>query len=396
MNTFFLEKTSPSPTLPFCMKTWRQVHESYYSQISSISLGEIFVNFWKFQPSLCKSTKFVFRILWTCPDRQTCLGWNCNPQLLQPRFSTILRWSPLPFSYTDDTQKFSTIYTKSEYASNLLGIHFLEIIMQIFWWESFRGWDFSRPQLVVVSGLFGGNPLMDGIFVGHNLLLSQAFSVGIPWWMGFSGPQLIVVSGLFFLDGILAVTKPFSRTVSFFTIEFWLSRSLSHELFLFSWWNSGYHEACLTNFFFLHDGILAITKPFSRTFLFSRWNSGYHEAFLTNCCFFTMEFWLPRSLSHELFLFSRWNSGYHEAFLMNFFFFHNGILEIRNLGEDSFHIYISQKSIYIGSASLKTLPLDLEPPLQGKEYGPSYSNTTIRSKTNFCSEITYRHMIRIF
>jgi hypothetical protein len=35
------------------------------------------------------------------------------------------------------------------------------------------------------------------------------------------------------------------------------------------------------------------------------------------------------------------------------------------LGEDSFHIYII-KSIYIGSASLKTLPLDLEPPLQGK------------------------------
>jgi hypothetical protein len=35
-------------------------------------------------------------------------------------------------------------------------------------------------------------------------------------------------------------------------------------------------------------------------------------------------------------------------------------------------IYIT-KSIYIGSASLKTLPLDLEPPLQGKEYGPPYS-----------------------
>jgi hypothetical protein len=42
------------------------------------------------------------------------------------------------------------------------------------------------------------------------------------------------------------------------------------------------------------------------------------------------------------------------------------------------------------------LPLDLEPPLQGKEYGPSYSSTTIRNKTNFCSEITYRHVIRVF
>jgi hypothetical protein len=71
---------------------------------------------------------------------------------------------------------------------------------------------------------------------------------------------------------------------SFFTMEFWLSRSLFHEIF--SRWNSGYHKAFFTNFF--HDGILAITEPFSRTF-------------------FTMEFWLSRSLFHELF--SRWNSG---------------------------------------------------------------------------------------
>jgi hypothetical protein len=97
----------------------------------------------------------------------------------------------------------------------------------------------------------------------------------------------------FFHDGILAIKKPFSRTFlfsrwnsgyqgaflmnfSFFMMEFWLSGSLSHELFFF------------------HDGILAIREPFSRTFLF-----------------FTMEFWLPRSLSHEL------------------FFFHDGILAIR-------------------------------------------------------------------
>jgi hypothetical protein len=116
----------------------------------------------------------------------------------------------------------------------------------------------------------------------------------------------------FFDDGILAITKPFSRTFSFFTMGFWLSRSLFHELFLF-----------------FNDGILAITKPFSRTF----------------------------------------------------FFFHDWTLEIRDLGEDSFYTYIT-KSIYIGSVSLKTLPLDLEPPLQGKEYGPSYSNTTSKRKFN--------------
>jgi hypothetical protein len=102
-----------------------------------------------------------------------------------------------------------------------------------------------------------------------------------------------------------------------------------------------------------------------------------------------MEFWLSRSLSHELFSFSRWNFGYHGAFLKNFFLFHDGILAItklgiRDLGEDSFHICIT-KSIYIGSASLKTLPLDLEPPLQGKEYGPFYSNTTKKRKAHVFS-----------
>jgi hypothetical protein len=54
------------------------------------------------------------------------------------------------------------------------------------------------------------------------------------------------------------------------------------------------------------------------------------------------------------------------------------------LGEDPFHSYIT-KSIYIGSASLKPLSLDLEPPLQGKEYGPSYSNATRKRKADFFS-----------
>jgi hypothetical protein len=61
--------------------------------------------------------------------------------------------------------------------------------------------------------------------------------------------------------------EAFLMNFSFFTMEFWLSGSLSHELFFF------------------HDRILAIRKPFSRTFLFSRWNSGYQEAFLTNFLF---------------------------------------------------------------------------------------------------------------
>jgi hypothetical protein len=77
---------------------------------------------------------------------------------------------------------------------------------------------------------------------------------------------------------------------------------------------------------------------------------------LSHELFFMMEFWLSGSLSHELFLFSRWNSANTQ------------------FGGRLFS-YISQ-SIYIGSASLKILPPDLEPPLQGKEYGPPYSNAT--------------------
>jgi hypothetical protein len=168
--------------------------------------------------------------------------------------------------------------------------------------------------------------------------------------MGFSRPQLVVASGLFFHDGILAITKPLSRTFSFFTMEFWLSRSLSRELFLFSRWNSGYHKAFLTNFF-----------------LFSRWNSGYDKAFLTN-----------------FFLFSRWNSGYHKAFLTNFFLFSWWNSRDTRF-EGRLFSYTYHKKYLQGSASLKTLPLDLEPPLQGKEYDPSYSNATRKSKTNFLS-----------
>jgi hypothetical protein len=98
----------------------------------------------------------------------------------------------------------------------------------------------------------------------------------------------------------------------------WLSQSPFHKLFLF------------------HDGILAITKPFTRTFLFSWWNFGYHEAFHMNFSFFTVEFRLSLSLSHEFFFFhggilsitkpftdfsfTWWNLDYHEAFLRIFSF----------------------------------------------------------------------------
>jgi hypothetical protein len=46
-------------------------------------------------------------------------------------------------------------------------------------------------------------------------------------------------------------------------------------------------------------------------------------------------------------------------------------MKCTNWGKTVF-IYIT-KSIYTGPTSLKTFPLDLEPPLQGKEYGPPYT-----------------------
>jgi hypothetical protein len=134
-------------------------------------------------------------------------------------------------------------------------------------------------------------------------------------------------------------------------MEFWLSRSLSHELFFF------------------HDEIMAIKEPFTRTFLFSRWNSGYQGAFHMNFSFFTVEFWLSRAFHMNFSFFTRWNSGYQGPFIRTFLFSRWNSQNARFGGR-----------LFSKSASLKTLPLDLEPPLQGKEYGPPYSNATKRKK----------------
>jgi hypothetical protein len=122
-------------------------------------------------------------------------------------------------------------------------------------------------------------------------------------------------------------------------VESRLSQSLFTN-FSFTWWNLGYHGA-FSRIFLSHGGISAITEPF-------------HELF-----FHTMEFTKCTIWGKTLF------------------------------------IYIT-KSIYIGTASLKTLPLDLEPPLQGKEYGPPYCNEIAEKKANvFVPEITYRFVTRI-
>jgi hypothetical protein len=86
-------------------------------------------------------------------------------------------------------------------------------------------------------------------------------------------------------------------------MELCLSGSLSHELSLFSRWNSGYQEA-FSRIFLSHGGISSITEPFSRTFLSHGGISAITEPV------------------HE-------------------FFFHmvESLKKMHDVGEDSFHIY---------------------------------------------------------
>jgi hypothetical protein len=148
-----------------------------------------------------------------------------------------------------------------------------------------------------------------------------------------------------------------------FTVESRLSRSPFHKFFFHNGISA--IEEPFTQTFLFHDGILAIKEPFTQTFLF-------HDGILAIKEPFTRTF-----LFHDGIL------AIKEPFTQTFLF-PDGIHKMHDLGEDSFHIYIT-KSIYIGSASLKTLPLDLEPPLQGKEYGPPYSNATMKKKASVFS-----------
>jgi hypothetical protein len=222
--------------------------------------------------------------------------------------------------------------------------------LEPFQWESLRGCDF-RPQLIIVSGLFGGNPFMDGI-LGHNLLLSQAFFHNL----------------VFFSRWNSRYQKAFLTNFCFFTMEFWLSGSLSHELFFFHDGILAIKKPFSRTFFFLHNGILAIKKPFSRTFFFLHDGIlAIRKPFSRTFLFFHDGILAIRKPFSRTFLFSRWNSR-NTQFGRRLFIY----------------IYIT-KSIYTGSVSLKTLPLDLEPPLQGKEYGPPYSNATKKRKANVFS-----------
>jgi hypothetical protein len=113
------------------------------------------------------------------------------------------------------TKNFSATCAKEKPVSNSLHIHLIGIIMQNF---------------------FGGNPFVDGI-IGHSLLLSRAFFGGNPFVGGILGHNLLLSLAFFrwnpFVDGIFLGQNLLLSRASFFTMEFRLSRSLSHELFSF-------------------------------------------------------------------------------------------------------------------------------------------------------------------
>jgi hypothetical protein len=167
----------------------------------------------------------------------------------------------------------------------------------------------------------------------------------------------------FRLSGSLS-HEPF---LSFSTMGLRLSRSLSHELFSFftmEFWLS--RSLFSRTFPFFHDGILAIRKPFFTNFsLFSRWNSGYHEAFFHELFpFFTMEF-SKHKIRNMQFGGRLFSYIYRKEYL-------HGIRLVKNLASWFRAPFCKEKSTVL-------LILELR----------------LRHETNF-SEVTYRHATRAF
>jgi hypothetical protein len=124
-----------------------------------------------------------------------------------------------------------------------------------------------------------------------------------------------------FHGGILAIRKPFSRT------------------FLFSRWNSGYQEAFLTNFFLFFTMEVWLSRSLSHKLFFFTMEFWLSRSLSHELFFFTMEFWLPGSLSHELFFFTMefWLS---RSLSHELFFFTMEFSKYAIWGEDSLYIYI--------------------------------------------------------
>jgi hypothetical protein len=169
------------------MKNSRQVNEVllFFRYIDYARFWEIFASFWKLQKLWRKSTKFVLEFCGLDPLSILALVDTATLSCFNHYFLRIFTRAPCPFIKTFLSRK---IFINSCLRKNFKQLPHtftwlpspLVIMMETqatthycpepFRWESLCGWDF-RPQLVVVSGLFGGNPFVDGI-LGHNLLLS--------------------------------------------------------------------------------------------------------------------------------------------------------------------------------------------------------------------------------
>jgi hypothetical protein len=76
------------------------------------------------------------------------------------------------------------LFAERFFREKLFGSFYLgNVILEQCHTHSLNRWKL-RLQLIVVLSLFVGNPFVDGI-LGHNLLLSRAFLVGILSLMGF-------------------------------------------------------------------------------------------------------------------------------------------------------------------------------------------------------------------
>jgi hypothetical protein len=185
---FFLKKRHPPPHCRFAWKLEGMLTKLAVRVFgSSTPLGEIFVNFWKFEPSSRKSTKFVFEFCGLDPtgrlapvDTATLSCFNRDflrffARAPCPFFTTMLsRKMFRQFTVTKNLEATPYAFTLSKSSCRLFSVEIpswmgfsrpqLTAVPGLFGWESLNGWDFLGHNLLLSQASFGGNPLMDGIF----------------------------------------------------------------------------------------------------------------------------------------------------------------------------------------------------------------------------------------
>jgi hypothetical protein len=142
---FFLKKCHPPPSCCFAWKLEGMLTKLTVRVFrSSTPLGEIFVSFWKFEPSSRKSTKFVFEFCGLDSTGRLAPVDIATLSCFNQDFLRFFARAPCPLLSTMLSRKtFRHFYAKEKFGGNSLRIHFLEIILPTF---------------------FGGNPFVDGIF----------------------------------------------------------------------------------------------------------------------------------------------------------------------------------------------------------------------------------------